>query len=400
VSEPVSEPVTGVSTSSTGVTAFAEAVTEAEKLIANPPFPVSEQDLAEGYDYLAGSIRSSLQMAFDYDLEHPVLINPTHQYARQGLDNPDAVYFNAYLAPEGSYVVSGVRGTTADLSFQVMAGSYGPSGAPDSLTAFDDRELDIAADGSFEWRFGPELGLAKGSTLIIREVYDDWNAEDRGQLRIQRLDTAGKPRAALTAQRLAKRYGVAAKMLIGRINTWFAFPDWFTYKEPVNTLTVPRPTPGGLASQFSSIGHYDLADEAGKDLAMIVTVPVSECAYQAIQIGSRWYISTDYEHHQTSLAKAQSHADPDGRFRYVVSERNPGVANWLETCGHPQGVMMLRWQRLSRELTQADGPTVEVVPFDELPSRLPHHVENQISPEEYTARIAARQVGIARRMIS
>ncbi len=97
---------------------------------------------------------------------------------------------------------------------------------------------------------------------------------------------------------------------------------------------------------------------------MIVTVPVSECAYQAIQIGSRWYISTDYEHHQTSLSKAQSHADPDGKFRYVVSERNPGVANWLETCGHPQGVMMMRWQRLSRELTEADGPTVEVVPFD------------------------------------
>ena len=43
----------------------------------------------------------SLQMAFDYDLEHPVLINPTHQYARQGLDNPDAVYFNAYLDAGG-----------------------------------------------------------------------------------------------------------------------------------------------------------------------------------------------------------------------------------------------------------------------------------------------------------
>ena len=150
------------------------------------------------------------------------------------------------------------------------------------------------------------------------------------------------------------------------------------------------------ASQFSSIGHYDLAD----DQAMIVTVPAAECAYQAIQIGSRWYISTDYEHHQTSLTTAQSYVDPDGQLRYVVSERNPGIANWLETCGHPQGVMMLRWQRLSRDLTEADGPTVAVVPFDELPDRLPHHAENQISPDEYTARIADRQVGIARRMIS
>jgi hypothetical protein len=392
--------VSGVATGSTGVGAFTEAVTEAEKLIASPPFPVSEQDLAEGLDYLAGSIRSSLQMAFDYDVEHPVLINPTHQYARQGLDNPDAVYFNAYLAPDASYVVSGVRGTTADLSFQVMDGTYSAEGAPATVAAFDDRELEIAEDGSFRWRFGPELGLKKGSTLIIREMYDDWTTEDRGTIRIQRLDTAGRARPAVTQERIAKRYGVAAKMLIGRINTWFAFPEWFTYREPVNTLTVPTSTPGGLTSQFSSIGHYDLAPVDGRDQAMIVTVPVSECAYQAIQIGSRWYISTDYEDHQTSLNKSQSHADPDGKFRYVVCERNPGVANWLETCGHPQGVMMLRWQRLSRDLTEADGPVVEVVPFDELSTRLPYRAENQISADEYTARIADRQVGIARRMIS
>ena len=379
------------------VDAFAEAVREAEKLIANPPFEVSEQDLAEGYDYLAGSIRSSLQMAFDYDLEHPVLINPTHQYARQGLDNPDAIYFNAYLAPGASYLVSGVRGTTADLSFQIMDGTYSAEGAPNTVAAFDDRELDVRPDGSFEWRLGPELGLGKGATLIVREVYDDWSTEERGRLRIQRLDTAGQPRAALTPERVAKRYAVAAKMLVGRINTWFAFPEWFTYKEPVNTLTVPKSTPGGLASQFSSIGHYALAD----DEAMIVTVPVCEAApYQAIQIGSRWYISTDYEHHQTSLTRAQSQADPDGELRFVVSERDPGVANWLETCGHPQGVMMLRWQRLSRDLTAEDGPTVEVVKFDEVPSRLPHLETNRVTPEEYAARIEARQVGIARRMIS
>jgi hypothetical protein len=379
------------------VDAFAEAVREAEKLIANPPFEVSEQDLAEGYDYLAGSIRSSLQMAFDYDLEHPVLINPTHQYARQALDNPDAVYFNAYLDADASYLVSGVRGTTTDLSFQIMDGTYSAEGSPNTVAAFDDRELDVAEDGTFEWRFGPELGFGKGATLIVREVYDDWSTEERGRLRIQRLDTAGKPRPAATPEGVAKRYGVAAKMLVGRINTWFAFPQWFTYKEPVNTLTVPKSTPGGLASQFSSLGHYDL----GPDEAMVVTVPVCEAApYQAIQIGSRWYISTDYEHHQTSLTRAQSQADPDGKLRYVISERNPGIANWLETCGHPQGVMMLRWQRLTRDLNADDGPSVEVVAFDDVPAHLPYAEDNRVTPEEYTARIAARQVGIARRMIS
>lgn len=379
---------------------FADAVAEAEAMIANPPFEVTAQELAEGYDYLAGSIRSSLQMAFDYDLVHPVLVNPTHQYARQGLDNPDAIYFNAYLDEGATYEVSGVRGTTCDLSFQVMDGNYSADGSPTSLAAFDDRELDIAEDGSFSWRFGPELNgvaLKKGATLIIREVYDDWTTENRGTLRIQRLDTAGVPREPFAMEKVAKRYGVAAKMLTGKIKTWFAFPEWFTYKEPVNTLTLPKSTPGGLASQFSSLGHYDLSD----DQALVVTVPVCDAApYQAIQIGSKWYVSTDYEHYQSSLTGAQSQADPDGYFRYVIATRNPGIANWLDTTGHPKGVIMLRWQRVARDLLATDGPSVELVAFDEIPSKLPYYDTNRVSPEQYSTRIADRQVGIARRMIS
>ncbi|MCW2783937.1 MAG: hypothetical protein JWP74_454 [Marmoricola sp.] len=376
--------------------AFTAAVAEAEAMIRNPPFPINDQDLAEGLDYLAGSIRSSLQMAFDYDLTHPVLINPTHQYARQGLDNPDAIYFNAYLDEGATYEVSGVRGTAADLSFQIMDGNYSADGAPSTVAAFDDRELDVSADGSFSWTFGPELGLKKGATLIVREVFSDWSTETRGTIRLQRLDTAGVPRGPFEVDRITKKYGVAAKMLTGKIKTWFSFPEWFTYKEPVNTLTVPKSTPGGLASQFSSLGHYDLTD----DQALVVTVPVADCAYQAIQIGSRWYVSTDYEHYQTSLTAAQSQADPDGKFRYVISQRNPGIANWLDLTNHPQGVMMLRWQRLEHDLTADDGPQVELVAFADVPNHLPHYATNQVTPEQYSTRIADRQVGIARRMIS
>ncbi|WP_235737519.1 hypothetical protein [Nocardioides alcanivorans] len=386
---------------SAGAQAFADAVREADRLISNPPFEVTPQEMAEGHEYLSGSIRSAIQAAFNYDLEHPVLFNPTHQYARQGLDNPDAIYFNAYLTEGASYVLSGKRGTTADLAFQIMDGNYTAEGSPTSVAAFDDRELEIAEDGTFEWRFGPELGLNKGASLIIREVSSDWTTEERGTIRLQRLDTAGVPRGPFDPDVLSKKYHVAAKMLIGRIHTWYAFPQWFTYKEPVNTLTVPKSTPGGLASQFSSIGHYDLNPVDGREQAMVVTVPVCDAApYQAIQIGSRWYVSTDYEHHQTSLTRDQSQVDPDGKLRYVISESNPGVANWLETTGHPLGLTMLRWQRVERDLTAEDGPQVQVVPFDEVEQHLPYFEQNRVTPEEWKARIEARQVGVASRMIS
>ncbi|MCW2766419.1 MAG: hypothetical protein JWO11_2378, partial [Nocardioides sp.] len=286
-----------------------DAIAEAEKLIEGATFIRTEQDLLEGYDYLSGRIRMAMQMAFDYDLDRPIFINPTHQYSRQGLDNPDAVYFNAYLREGVEYVVRGRRGTTADLSFQVMGGAYTATSAATSLMAFDDRELDVSPDGTFEFTYVAEPGA---KTMIVREVYNDWDTEERGNLWIERPDQVGKPAKALTRATLAKKYEVAARSLTGSIQTWFAFPQFFQYKEPVNTLTAPQSTPGGLASQRSSIGHYELAD----DEAMIVTLPhCTECAYQGIQIGSDWYASTDYETHQTSLTKAQAVTDPDGKMR-------------------------------------------------------------------------------------
>ncbi len=370
-----------------------DAIAEAEELVANAPFIQTEQDRLEGYDYLSGRIRMTMQMAFDYDLERPLFINPTHQFSRQGLDNPDAVYLNAYLREGVEYVVRGRRGTSADLSFQVMAGTYSADSAATSLMAFDDRELDVADDGTFEFTYVAEPGA---KTMIVREVFNDWETEERGTLTIERPDTLGKPARPLTQATLAKKYEVAARSLTGSIQTWFAFPQFFQYREPVNTLTAPQSTPGGLASQRSSIGHYRLAD----DEAMIVSVPeCTDCSYQAIQVGSDWYASTDYETHQTSLTKAQAVTDPDGVMRFVVSEGNPGVANWLETTGHRTGSMMLRWQRLERDLTQqADGPTIEVVKLADVPTALPYFAP--VTAEEHAARIAARQRSVARRMIS
>ena len=369
-----------------------DAIAEAEKLIEGAEFIRTEQDLLEGYDYLSGRIRMAMQMAFDHDLDRPLFINPTHQFSRQGLDNPDAIYFNAYLKEGVEYVVRGKRGTSADLSFQVMGGAYTADSAATSLMAFDDRELDVQPDGSFEFTYVAEPGA---KTMIVREVFNDWDTEERGQLWIERTDTVGKPAAALTRARLAKQYEVAAKLLTGSIQTWFAFPQFFQHKEPVNQPTAPQSTPGGLSSQRSSIGHYALED----DEALIVTVPeCTDCSYQGIQIGSDWYASTDYETHQSSLTKAQAVTDPDGKMRFVISEGNPGVANWLECLGHRTGAIMLRWQRLERDLGPEDGPVVELVKLADVPDKLPYFTP--ITTEEYAERITARQRSVARRMIS
>jgi hypothetical protein len=384
---------------------FAEALAEAEKIITGAPHVASEQDLAEGYDYLAGSIQASLRLAWAYQRDFPYFIQSTGPYTKMGLDNPDTLYFHAYLREDAEYVITGRRGTTADLSFQVLKGDYSPVDVPDSLSAFDDRAIDIAANGMFELRFGPgrpgrnyfTLG-AGSSMLLVREVYSDWAAERRGTISIRREDRAGCAPPAADARALARRYQVAGKILLSRLRTFLAFPEWFYLNEPVNTMTPPRSTPGGLATQFSSAGHFDIP----ADLAMIVTVPAAGAAvapYQGIQLGSMWYISLDYINHQTSLTADQARIDPDGMMRFVISERDPGLANWLELTGHRRGYVQIRWQRLTRDLTPEDGPRVAVVPFAEIPDRLPYYPHARVSPRQWRARIAARQAAVAARML-
>jgi hypothetical protein len=67
--------------------------------------------------------------------------------------------------------------------------------------------------------------------------------------------------------------------------------------------------------------------------------------------------------------------------------------------GHRHGFLQFRWQRVSRELTEADGPTVELVDFDAIPAALPHFAHNKISGEDWRTRIALRQTQIAARML-
>lgn len=367
-----------------------EAISEAERLVAEAPFIESEADLLEGLQYLAGCIAACTHVAFDYDRDHPFLHSGTGPFTKMGLDNPDTMYFGTRVQPGHEYVVTGRRGTTTDVSFQLIGGEYTDEVVPDSETAFDDRKLDIAADGTFEWRFTPD----KPAQLVIREVYNDWSAQ-RGTFAIARTDTVGTAPPALTRELIDKRYAVAGKQLVQRVKTWLQFPKWFYDNLPVNTLTAPRLTPGGLATQYSSVGPYDITP----DQAIVITLPVTDAPYVGFQLGSLWYISLDYINHQTSLNGTQAQADPDGKIRIVVSDANPGVTNWCETLGHGKGYLQFRWQRVSRELTDADGPTMQVVDLDEVPGLLPYHESNKISDEDWRQRIALRQKLIGERMV-
>ena len=124
----------------------------------------------------------------------PFLHSGTGPFTKMGLDNPDTMYFGTRVQPGHEYVVTGTRGTTTDVSFQLLGGEYTDDNVPDSETAFDDRKLDIAADGTFEWRFTPTTPVAVGRFARSTTT----GPRSAGSFAIARTDTEGTAPPPLT----------------------------------------------------------------------------------------------------------------------------------------------------------------------------------------------------------
>lgn len=387
---------------------LAAALGEAEEIIRSAPHVRTEADVAEGLDYLLGTIRGAIETGQHRGRTHPQLFEATGPYTKMGLDNPDTLYFYANLADDAEYLVEGRRGTTADLSFQVMAGNYSADERAASHAAFDDRALEIDEQGRYSFRMGPArydddegdpgyVVLHPGSSMIaVREVFSDWAVEEAGWATLRRVDAAGTAPEPATVAGQERFYAKLAEALIGRLRTWLAFPGWFFGEQERNTLYAPRSTPGGLTTQYSSAGIFELSP----DEAMVISVPVAGVPYQGFQLGNMWYTSLEYVHHQTSLTADQAHRTSDGMIHLVLSERDPGLANWLELLGHREGIMQFRWQRVDAPITGDLGPTLKIVPFDSLADEVPGYADQRVGPEQWRERIAARQQAFARRGLS
>ena len=100
--------------------------------------------------------------------------------------------------------------------------------------------------------------------------------------------------------------------------------------------------------------------------------------------------SLPYATHQSSLNATQAALGSDGRYDFVVSAEDPGVPNWIDTQGHTQGLLFLRWQELSGPLAAADNPTSQVVPVASVRSVLPPDTPT-VSPAQRTAQLAQQE---------
>ena len=96
---------------------------------------------------------------------------------------------------------------------------------------------------------------------------------------------------------------------------------------------------------------------------------------------------------QTSLNDSQTHRDTDGKYRIVVSAKDPGVANWIDIADHSHGVF--NW-RVTTDTPPAT-PVTEVVPVAELAKHLPADTK-YVTAKERQAVLIERRHHSARRL--
>lgn len=385
-----SETLAGEQLLSTAYSTLQLALTEAQAQLQNMR-DLSAQDRAEGYQYIAGLLSWSLEKATSHaNTQAPYFMRWFDSFRKFGLENPDNYYVSAEIDGQRQYRLSGTWSGAADIVWQVLDTNPGDGGLGRLISSLDLGQLQIDADGIYEiWlggepRAGNWLQLDSGTCVILgRQCFSDWDNQSVGSMQIECIDNQHVQSPPLTPAVMAVSLTRTASLIRNQMRFWQQYIDPWCQR-PVNTLSVPRQTEGGVANQMISTGWVQLQP----DEALLVEVPFCTVRYQGFQLGHRWWFNTfDYRCRQTSLNGTQARLSDDGVYRYVISNNDPGVPNWLDMAGHQQALISIRWQGIGADLPQA--PRSRVISLQVLREYLPM--------DEAVVTAAARQLQLAQR---
>jgi hypothetical protein len=322
--------------------AAGEIVTGAEAA-ANP------LDRAEGYRYLTRLLRIGLDMQLEHaDPDFPSFYAASHETAKIGADNPDNIYMNATVSGGRRYRIRGQRGSVPILSFGTKANRYAVDGTMASTGELDSADLAVAPDGSFEIIVSREnadgnwLPLAADSSMVIvRQTFLDRANEVPALVEIEAIDGPTHP-APLSADTLAAALERTTAFVAATARTFVQWTEDFRANQ-MNRLATIDQTPffraGGDPTIFYLHGWWQL--EPGEALRIDTRVP--RCSFWNFQLDNYWMESLDYRHHRIHVNGHSARLNDDGTLTLAVAPHDPGFGNWIDTAGHHQGTMLLRW---------------------------------------------------------
>ncbi len=360
------------------------------------------QTMAESMRLLLAGLARASSDALVGDRRHPIFVPELNIAQNIFQPNADTIYKSAIIEKGGSYLLRGDRGTVRMIILAQMGPDTLRTGQHSPLlgqTDFDD--LTVGEDGSFELVISPERPAGytgnwaaldpQCEKIMVRIVSCDWGAEREPRFGIARLDVddaKGRP----SADDLHAAFDEMP--FITRVCA-LAFPTHVEelrdegYLNKLKIFDVSQMS--GLKGQFYYEGAYELADDEA--LISEVRVPQSY-RYWSIILTNELYETTDWYNNQASLNDVQGVVDPDGVFRTVISSRDPGVHNWLDTSGYPAGAIQGRWF----EASEKPMPTIRKVKIDDVLSHLPE-ATRRVSPQERSEALRDRRLAAQMRII-
>jgi hypothetical protein len=269
-----------------------------------------------------------------------------------------------------------------------------------SVAVLNGKDLVLEADGSFTitvdsdpagGRINHILSTPAAHEFYIRDVVQDWEKEEINALSIERLGPPPK-KPPLTDDQQAE----LTAAFLRRYSTDTARWNNQTLSKPVNgfDFTIDRDTDGAQRSQIYIMGHFKLAD----DEALVVNLRTGGAQYFIVPITNWWGTTNAVNTRTASMNKAQSVANADGSYTFVISAKDPGVHNWVDPCDMHEGILTLRWAEFPGGVPGQDlGATSKVVKLADLKSELPAETKF-VTAEERTAQQAEREAGYSWRL--
>ncbi len=305
-----------------------------------------EVDLAEGLRHLARMAALTLVGSLENkDSRHPYLWPALDPHRKMGGDNPQGLYLSGPVNGVDTFRLRGTRGQ--------------PDGYRSSWGRLARRRMAMRSSCP-TWR-SPRTARSKCSSprsasqgigcastassnsLLVRQFYPTPDDVEPMVLTLENLtnDEEVPSRIALDAVvagigRATGMYTVMLAMMQGELLGKGAAKNSFK-----TDIADPTSTSGGVPGGNAVTARWAL--EPSEALVVQVTPP-DPCAYWDVQVGNGWYESFDYRHRFCGLTCEGAHLGDDGSLTLVVSDRDPGVANWLEAAGHREGHIAIRWQ--------------------------------------------------------
>jgi hypothetical protein len=95
----------------------------------------------------------------------------------------------------------------------------------------------------------------------------------------------------------------------------------------------------GAVDIFYSSGTLQLA----ADQALVMEGKLPASTFANVMLWNVHMQTLDYRHRRCSLNSDQIQTGADHSYRIVFADRDPGVANWIDTQGHRQGTIFWRF---------------------------------------------------------